>query len=1034
MSTTTDDSLLPFSPFSDASSVSDPTSDELPDLGQFTFVFRTLSHLQPNPWMIPRPPSLPDTQSTVWHQLPILSYLDLAEHSPPDASSSPSDGARTVEISSNDGLSSPDSHSQDDGGSPFRLPLRPYSPAWDSDDNHVEFGPFDGATTASSATRPTDDDPGTPSSVQAGTASTSAHDDSSSSERPASLPPTYFFSSPFNDNSTRSSSPPFHNSLLYHSHTVLPHHQHRRSGSTSTITSVPATTITTTTTTTTTTRATHLLNDRTPDLASLAILSRTSPAHPTDSDVPSDTHSDPSSDIPSSASHSLVSLDSVQLALSSFHVDHHSLMDVRSYSDALSQDGVDVLDEPLPSLGLLDEALKFIAEERAKWEALRDTGIVSGTLSSDSERWMHELGSDSARESNNATSTASDLMLLSPKSQPRKKKRLNKPMTSSANPSPAKKTIDVSKLSGSATPIMSILRPDGTIIGRSADASRKRQSLGSDGYSGSGTLTPRMGAIDGGGVELTPTKARTKKKGKDKGLSHSRSVPELKISTTEEGPHLQVEMLDSGTATVHVKDKHANVNMANAQTHAVNTKRAQLLILARQLQEVFPNDKRHLEHVFRSLDKQKLWKPHNKPTEKQKQVAVESTSSGDERIVFEDDEDLDPRGRPPRKGDPLIHVFIDHSNILFGLLAHLKRHPPRRPLPPTPVPHTGRGSSTQHTSSAPASPAATQLERGVPSASTILPLPSFATVRRARRPSESGSGHEASSLMLSPTAAADEGRARRRVRHLSHAALSLILERGRPVTRRVLVTSSPLYQPMDGMERLGYQVRVFRRVPDLGDGMDRDHRRERQREAALARSYTHHSGSFKSSGRLSLSAGSGSGSSSGSTSTWASGAISKSPNKKPQTRPRPLSSSALLSPPNDPIASTSTSTGTGTGTTGSAGAQRIRFREQGVDELLQLKLHQALAAEDVVREGATIVLATGDGNVGQFNEEGFLGPVRTALKRGWKVELYSWQGGLSRAWKREFGEDSEWGKSGMFRVIGMEQFASSLVEDGWVEV
>lgn len=89
-----------------------------------------------------------------------------------------------------------------------------------------------------------------------------------------------------------------------------------------------------------------------------------------------------------------------------------------------------------------------------------------------------------------------------------------------------------------------------------------------------------------------------------------------------------------------------------------------------------------------------------------------------------------------------------------------------------------------------------------------------------------------------------------------------------------------------------------------------------------------------------------------------------------------------------------------------------------------------------------------------FVHEPTAGPVRTALKRGWKVELYSWQGGLSellfrvsrarlmtsslsllgRAWKREFGHDSEWGKKGMFRVIGMEQFASSLVEDGWVEV
>ena len=33
---------------------------------------------------------------------------------------------------------------------------------------------------------------------------------------------------------------------------------------------------------------------------------------------------------------------------------------------------------------------------------------------------------------------------------------------------------------------------------------------------------------------------------------------------------------------------------------------------------------------------------------------------------------------------------------------------------------------------------------------------------------------------------------------------------------RVVVTSSPLYQPMDEMERLGYELRVYVRVPDLG--------------------------------------------------------------------------------------------------------------------------------------------------------------------------------------------------------------------------
>ena len=82
-------------------------------------------------------------------------------------------------------------------------------------------------------------------------------------------------------------------------------------------------------------------------------------------------------------------------------------------------------------------------------------------------------------------------------------------------------------------------------------------------------------------------------------------------------------------------------------------------------------------------------------------------------------------------------------------------------------------------------------------------------------------------------------------------------------------------------------------------------------------------------------------------------------------------------------------------TNGSATPAKIKYREQGVDELLQLKLHQALAATDDVPEGSTIVLATGDGNIGQFNEDGFLGPVRTALKRGWRVELYAWEDGLS---------------------------------------
>ncbi|KAG1726631.1 uncharacterized protein EDB91DRAFT_1166050, partial [Suillus paluster] len=244
----------------------------------------------------------------------------------------------------------------------------------------------------------------------------------------------------------------------------------------------------------------------------------------------------------------------------------------------------------------------------------------------------------------------------------------------------------------------------------------------------------------------------------------------------------------------------------------------------------------------------------------------------------------DPRGPAPRPRDSLIHVFVDHSNILIGFLTYARRH-------------------TSHSS---------------------------------------------------------------RKRRLSHAALALLLERGRPITRRCLVTSSPLYQPMDAAEQLGYEVRVFARVPDSGSGQDR----------------------------------------------------------------RPPSSNANAESWRKGHARGSSDSDKGTGLTASGSVNlrnaRVRYREQGVDELLQLKLHQAIADADVPRPGATIVLATGDGNVGQFSDEGFLGPVRTALKKGWRVELYAWEEGLSRAWRREFGEGTPW--KDRFRIIKMEDFGEDLLE------
>lgn len=280
-------------------------------------------------------------------------------------------------------------------------------------------------------------------------------------------------------------------------------------------------------------------------------------------------------------------------------------------------------------------------------------------------------------------------------------------------------------------------------------------------------------------------------------------------------------------------------------------------------------------------------------------------------------------------------------------------------------------------------------------------------------------------------------------KHISHGALALILERGRPITRRCIVASSPLYQPMDTAEQLGYEVRVYARVPDTGEGADRVRRRGESadltprgkaehskrtsadfatggghtRSVSLKGSPARRAHAHKvSSGGGSSESDHGSGGQ-GSTGTGTSGV------RRPGllVKPRRQSMSTALPALGQSLPNVTT--------LGSMHA-RVKYREQGVDELLQLKLHQAIAESDPPPAGATIVLATGDGNVGEFSEEGFIGPVRTALRKGWKVELYAWEDGLSQAWMREFGEyaQAKGGGKPQFRVVGLQQFAPDLLD------
>jgi hypothetical protein len=71
------------------------------------------------------------------------------------------------------------------------------------------------------------------------------------------------------------------------------------------------------------------------------------------------------------------------------------------------------------------------------------------------------------------------------------------------------------------------------------------------------------------------------------------------------------------------------------------------------------------------------------------------------------------------------------------------------------------------------------------------------------------------------------------------------------------------------------------------------------------------------------------------------------------------------------------------------------FGEQAVDELLHLKIANALLDHDVPQ---TLVLATGDGKLSQFGTS-FPLQAERALKRNWNVQVWSWTEQLSKGFR-----------------------------------
>ncbi|KAF2734714.1 hypothetical protein EJ04DRAFT_466119 [Polyplosphaeria fusca] len=202
---------------------------------------------------------------------------------------------------------------------------------------------------------------------------------------------------------------------------------------------------------------------------------------------------------------------------------------------------------------------------------------------------------------------------------------------------------------------------------------------------------------------------------------------------------------------------------------------------------------------------------------------------------------------------------------------------------------------------------------------------------------------------------------------LSFDSLALLLERRRPVARRILAGGRRADAPLDYInqfiekaEAVGYENNIYELV--------RKHRELSERQKF-----------FKDAERFGWNKAT---------------AMQSSENSDPET---------------------------GSSTRASPSKQALKWVEQGVDENLHLKMCQSVLDCD---EPSTMVVATGDGNMAEYSD-GFLANVERALKKGWNVELVSWKAQTNAAYmKKQFA--TKW--EGRFKIIYLDPYLESLIE------
>ncbi|KAF2721046.1 hypothetical protein K431DRAFT_269639 [Polychaeton citri CBS 116435] len=212
--------------------------------------------------------------------------------------------------------------------------------------------------------------------------------------------------------------------------------------------------------------------------------------------------------------------------------------------------------------------------------------------------------------------------------------------------------------------------------------------------------------------------------------------------------------------------------------------------------------------------------------------------------------------------------------------------------------------------------------------------------------------------------------------HLSFDAFALLLERHRPVAKRIMAGSKPHVPAYDKAEELSYKTHIFDPV-------------------WKARELTERQKHFKA---------------------VDAGLISRN-------TPAPPASDVATSYGMSPHPSSHRPDCTCADSPEKVAPEFAKpaWVEQGVDEILHMEMLLSMVDHE---EPSTMVVATGDAARAEYSD-GFMAMVERALKKGWKVELVSWSKNISSLYRRR-----EWTQvwEGRFRTIELDDYAEELLD------